>query len=209
MQIDLFAKTRPYLYHLTHRVNLDHISKANGISPASLLMERAGRVDLIRTRRPQHEKINIEDTLVLVRDQAPLRGGNLELAAGFSYEDLVELINRRVFFWPGTESGPIKYGTSHFRRYRAEHPVILRLQFRSLLQANPMAEPKFCRYNSGSPRCSSGNKSPRGPEIFLRAEEFEGTPSSVVEVTFESPITLPANTTIAECPIGPWRPISP
>lgn len=171
-------------------------------------MERAGKLDLIRTRRRQHEQIKIGDTLIVVWDQVPLHRGNLELAAGFSYEDLIEMINKRIFFWSGTARGPIKYAISHFERYRAEYPVVLRVEFRSLLDANPMAEPKFCRYNSGSPRCSNGHKSPRGPNTFVPAEKFDLPPSAVVEVTFETAIVLPNETEVGDCPTGPWRPLT-
>ena len=170
-------------------------------------MERANRPDLIRTRRRKHERITIEKTIIVVRDQAPLHEGNMKLPPGFSYEDLIESINNRIFFWPGSERGPISYGVRHFERYRAERPVILRLNFKSLLEANPGVEPRLCSYNSGSPRCSNGRKSPRGPNTFIRVSTFEGTPSGVVEITFESPLTIPSDVTIGEHPNGPWQPL--
>ena len=79
----------------------------------------------------------------------------------------------------------------HFERHEQEGPVILRVEFQSLLRANPAAEPLNCRYNSDSPRCSSGKQS-RGPSTFLLAEEFNGRPSQAVEVTFVGQIVLPA-----------------
>jgi hypothetical protein len=192
------------VYHLTDRGNAELISKTNGISPASHLMVSAGRYDLLRSRRRRHEKIMVGGTVILVRDQAPLHKGNLDLPNGYSYEDLIESINSRIFFWPGTAAGPISYGDRHFKRYRAERPVILRVGIESLLRANPAVEPMFCRYNSGSPRCSNGRKSPRGPDTFVTAARFEGIPSSVVEVTFEGALVLPADTTVGEDPKGPW-----
>src|SRR5262249_48751140 len=140
--------------------------------------------DLIRKRRHEHCQIIIGKTEILIRDQAPLHRGNMELQDGCTYEDFIESINGRIFFWPGTATGPISYGVRHFERYRNEHPVILRVSLQSLLVENPAVTPKFCRYNSGSPRCSNGYKSPRGPKTFVSAQEFDGTPSNVVEVTF-------------------------
>lgn len=201
-------KSRPYLYHLTDRVNLRQIERTHEMSPAVLLMERAGRLDLVRIRRRRHERIAIGGITILLRDQAPLHKGSMELQGDCIYEDVIEDINARVFFWPGTTGGPISYGVRHFERYRSERPVILRVNFHSLLKSNPNVEPKFCRYNSGSPRCSNGMKSPRGPDTFAPAAEFVGTPSNVVEVTFESPIVVPADTTIGEYPNGPWQPLS-
>lgn len=170
-------------------------------------MEQAGRHDLIRTRRREHKQIKIGDILVLVRDQAPLHKGNLALPPGFTYEDLVESINKRIFFWPGTAAGPISYGVRHFERYQHENPVILRINSRSMFHANPDIEPRFCRYNSGSPRCSNGQKSPRGLDTFVHAADFSGTPSAVVEVTFERPIVIPGDATAGENPRGPWHPV--
>jgi hypothetical protein len=117
----------------------------------------------------------------------------------------VESLNRRVFFWPGTASGPISYGIRHFERYQGERPIVLRLLMQSLLASNPASQPLYCRYNSGSPRCSYGTKSSRGANTFVPAGDFAGTPSTVVEVTFQEPITLPADAEYAGRPSGPWR----
>ncbi len=87
------------------------------------------------------------------------------MLGSYSYEDLIENLNRRIFFWPGTPAGPIGYGRRHFERYREENPVILRINVRSLLCANAKVEPKFCRYNSGSPRCSKGREPQRFEHI--------------------------------------------
>lgn len=155
-------------------------------------------------RRPGYERVTIGNTLILLRDQAPLHRGNLKLPNGFSFEEFVESLNRRVFFWPGTTKGPISYGLRHYERYRQESPVLLRINYQSLVQVNPSAVPLFCRYNSGSPRCSNGRKSPRGPDTFVPTTDFKGTPSQVVEVTFSSEIELPAHTKFGTKPNGPW-----
>ena len=189
-----FAESRPYLYHLTDRSNLDHIRETKTLFPAATLMERAGRTELLRVRRHGYERVTIGKTVILLRDQAPLHRGNLRLPNGFSFEDFVESLNQRVFFWPGTAAGPISYGLRHFERYRQESPVLLRIDYRSLLLANSSAVPLYCRYNSGSPRCSDGRKSPRGPDTFVSTVDFDGTPSQVVEVTFSSDVDLPTHT---------------
>jgi hypothetical protein len=93
----------------------------------------------------------------------------------------------------------------HFERYRQDGPVFLRIDYPSLLLANPSAVPLYCRYNSGSPRCSNGKKSPRGPDTFLSTLAFNGTPSQVVEVTFSSEIELPTQTKFGRQPGGPWN----
>lgn len=200
-----YANARPYLYHLTDRSNLAHIRETGSLFPAATLMESAGRTDLLRVRRRDHEPVTVENNAMLVRDQARLHRGNLKLPSGYTFEDFVESLNRRIFFWPGTAAGPIGFGVRHFECYESERPVIFRIDFRSLLPANPSTEPLYCRYNSGSPRCSNGEKSPRGPDTFLSAPKFNGIPSRVVEVTFESQIRLPADSELGEHPTGPWR----
>jgi len=168
-------------------------------------MERSRRNDLLRTRRSEPVPVSIGKRVVWLRDQGPLYEGNAKLPKGYTFEDLIESLNRRIFFWPGTAAGPISYGIRHFERYENEKPVILRLHFDTLLQANPAAMPRYCRYNSGSPRCSNGEKSPRGPDTFMLAADFSETPSKVVEVTFDTEMRLPVNTELGEQPRGPWK----
>jgi hypothetical protein len=201
-RVQRYVNVRPYLYHLTDRSNLGRIRETPTLVPAAILMVRAGRTDLLRIRRRGH--VQLETTGILIRDQAALHRGNLRLVQGYTFEDFIESLNRRIFFWPGTSAGPINYGIRHFKRYNKERPVILRIGFQSLMLANPAAEPHYCAYNSGSPRCSNGERSPRGPKTFLSAAEFTGTPSRVVEVIFDSEIALPADTKVGRHPAGPW-----
>lgn len=205
MLTQLYQDVRPYLYHLTDKINLAHVRETNRLYPAATLMKTAGRNDLLRTRRGSHERVTIGKTAIMVRDQAPLHRGNISFEEGYTFEIFVESLNRRIFFWPGTADGPISYGMRHFERYQEERPILLRVRFRSLLVANPSVEPHYCAYNSGSPRCSYGSRSPRGANTFLPADQFGGTPSKVVEVTFNDTVILPADAQVAEHPSGPWR----
>lgn len=200
-----FTRLHPYAYHLSHRDNLRHLRETARLVPAAILMERGGRVDLIRTRRRSHERVTVEGRVIVLRDQRPLHRGHARLPKGYTFDDFIENLNRRVFFWPGDETGPIDYGIRHFRHYENEKPMVLRIEFASLVRANPSVGPRFCRYNSGSPRCSYGKKSPRGPRTFLTAVDFEGSANQVVEVTFENEIVLPSNTELGSRPSGPWR----
>lgn len=200
-----FSAIRPYLYHLTDRSNLEFIRETKTLFPASSLMKRAGRLDLTRLRRLNHERLIVDGQTILVRDQAPLCAGNMTLPANYEIGDFVENLNGRVFFWPGTVKGPIRYGARHFERYRTERPVILRVEYESLMDANRGSPPEFCRYNSGAPRCAHGHKSPRGPHTFVPATSFQGTTGQIVEVTFESEIVLPTDTLFGTGPAGPWH----
>jgi hypothetical protein len=113
-------------------------------------------------------------------------------------------LNERVFFWPG---GPdiSDYGQRHFERYRAEKPVILRVPTSDLFEANPESVPEFCRFNSGSPRCTKGLGSPRGPSTFIQGTTADFSPGNVVEVTFLESVLLPHSTKVGDSPDGPWR----
>ncbi|MEI9814789.1 MAG: hypothetical protein WDO18_20090 [Acidobacteriota bacterium] len=170
-----------------------------------MLLQQAGREDLLRVRRLAHLEITVDGSLRMLRDQAPLHRGNLELPEGYSFEDLLQSLNERIFFWPGSEDKPIDYGQRHFERCEPQRPVILKVGLQSLLAANPSVEPEFCRYNSGSPRCSGGKRSPRGFNTFLPASQFEGTSADVVEVTFTEPVRLPSDALVGDRPIGPWK----
>jgi hypothetical protein len=171
---------------------------------AAILLEQCGRIDLLRMRRPEHVPLVFENVQILIRDQAALHRGHLQLPDGYSFEDFLESLNRKIFFWPGKSTGPIRSAIRYFARYKHERPVILRIAIQSLLQTNPGAAPRFSAYNSGSPRCVSGVKSPRGPATFRSDEEFVRRPSQVVEVTFAGSITIPTDTQIGNCPSGPW-----
>jgi hypothetical protein len=206
--IDEFVRARPFLYHLTAAANLTHIRENRVIMPAAVLMKSAGRTDLLCRRRRGHESIEVNKRVIVLRDQAPLHRGNMGLPEGFAFEDFVKCLNSRVFFWPGTLAGPISYGIRHFERYRAEQPAICRVRIQSLLASNPGLQPLFCRYNSGSPRCSYGEKSPRGPNTFLEAAQFLGKSSQVVEVTFAKEILVPLDAEYGNDPHGPWKPLN-
>lgn len=198
-----FTRTRPYAYHLTSKANLRLILASRRIDCAATLILKGGRKELLRRRRSKHEAVHVDGRAVSLRDQAPLHEGNLALSGVWSFADLVEALNKRVFFWPGTESGPNDYGHRHFGRYVVEKPALIRVKTCELLEANGSAA-EFCRYNSGSPRYSGGRPSPRGPNTFVSAVRFTGSPSNVVELVFRERAALPASLEVGTDPAGPW-----
>jgi hypothetical protein len=181
------------------------IRRDRELHPAATLMELSGQVEFKRRKRAESQFVMVDAFQVMIRDQAPLHAGNIDLTPGYQFESFLESLNRKVFFWPGTASGPISYGLRHFGRYRAEGPVILRVRSADLIAANPDAVPLYCKYNSGSPRCSYGRKSPRGPDTFVGSDRFDALPGAVVEVTFEASVQLPGRTEHGPAPTGPWR----
>jgi hypothetical protein len=200
-----FTRSRPYLYHLTARENIAGILNDQRIHATSELLKEAKQSELIRSKRPEMILLSVLNRQVRIRDQAPLYAGNCTFPQGFSFNDLIEILNSHVFFWPGTASSPIDYGIRHFERYESEGPVILRVSTDQLFASNPGNESKICRYNSGAPRCTQGKGSPRGPEIFQRLSLFSGNPSQVREITFETMVILPSQIEISKTPNGPWQ----
>ena len=148
--------------------------------------------------------IGVGASEVRVRDQAPLHAGNVEFEAGWDFARLVAALNDRVYFWPGTADSPIEYGLRHLGRYLSESPAIIKIPTRSLFAINPA--PLFCGYNSGSPRCSGGRKSPRGSTTFQSGANCTLGASDVVEVTFEEVARLPSEAEVllmdSWCPIA-------
>ena len=142
---------------------------------------------------------------LVVCDQDAFRPGHVRLEDGLNIADVLQLLNRRVYFWPGDASGPIDRGLKHFERYRASKPSILRMPFDAALKANPKTPPELCAFNSGAPRTSHGQKAPRGIATFLESTAFRRPPSQVVEVTFVDEMTFPEAVQIGPSPTGPWR----
>jgi hypothetical protein len=203
--LEQFATLRPSLFHLTAALNLSRVRRTMRLDSATTILEAAGDLAATRMRRRQSRVVTIGGESIHVRDQAPLHQGNLALGDGWAFEDFVAHLNNRVFFWPGSLSGPISYGVRHFCRYEADAPVLLRIPTSAFFAANPTVPPLFCRYNSGSPRCSYGKKSPRSSKTFESAGDLAYRASDVVEVTFEGSVALPAQTEYGATPTGPWR----
>jgi hypothetical protein len=202
---DQFARSRPFVYHLTARSNVGEIRTSHVLHSAASLMQMAADSSFLRKKRTQTVRVQLGTVAIDIRDQQPLYAGNISFHGGWSFEDVVQSLNERVFFWPGSHNGPISYGRRHFLRYADERPVILRFSTADLYRANPGVSPLYCRYNSGSPRCSYGAGSPRGPSTFVSANAVDYTPGKVVEVTYCVRATLPQLLEVGDSTSGPWR----
>ncbi|HEX8360975.1 MAG TPA: hypothetical protein VF613_12745 [Longimicrobium sp.] len=202
--LDHFVRIRPFAFHLTSADNLLRIRRERRLHPALDLIQMAGQPDLARTHRPVAVRIEIEGDSVHLRDQAPLKRSNVTLDEAWTFGHVVELLNRRVFFWPGQAGGPIPSGQRHFERYAGERVKILRVPTRALFAANPALSPEFCKWNSGAPRWSGGIRPVRGPDTFHSAGQAPYGAAQVVELTFPGSVVLPQDSQIAETAAGPW-----
>lgn len=198
-----FAAKFPYVFHLTARCNLTKIAHDRKLNCASTFLSVPKR----RLKRREHLQVVIDDHTISIRDQAPLYEGNVALSPGTTFADFVNLLNERIFFWPGNDT-PIPSGRNHFARYAHENPVILRIPTEDLFAANTASHIEFCKYNSGAPRCNRGQKSPRGPETFLPADTFPHAVRAVCEVTLRPAAVLPATTQVGNISLTEWQALS-
>jgi hypothetical protein len=199
-----FCAEFPYVYHLTAQGNIRRIARTRCLESTAALLSRAGRPNLLRDHRDGPTPIPLDGETVVLRDQDPLQKGHIEFHGGWGLADLVEHLNRRVFFWPGTEHGESDYGRRHLGRYFHEEPAIIRIRLADLLAANTGNPPLFSSCNSGSPRTVNKKKAPRGPDTFLPHDSFPGRPRSVVEVTLVGSVHLPASTEVRSLTFTPW-----
>lgn len=203
-ELKAFVTRWPYAYHLTSDSNIASICGGGRLESASTLLIRAGCQELLRQKRTRHTQIRVNGMDLSLRDQVPLHEGNVALKDGWQFSDLIEALNRLVFFWPGSAVGPNAYGCRHFKHYKHEGVVIIRVPMLDLFALNVEVAPLFCAFNSGSPRCSAGKPSPRGTETFLPAGRFSRPLSKVVELTFPDNVRLPKSAESALSPDGPW-----
>jgi hypothetical protein len=147
LSLEAFARLRPSLFHYTARANL------NGIrAERALFSVRALGLGSAAARRVQNQELELNGRSVIVRDQLALQRGHVELVGGWTWQTLLDELDSRVFFWPGAGDLPIRHGQRLARHYRGADEVVLRVEFRALLDVNAERPPYFCKYNSGGPR---------------------------------------------------------
>ena len=205
---DAFVSLRPYLYHTTSDNNLVGIIGARRLKSAGLLLLESDRYPELEIQRLAYHPIRTGHGHAWLQTQRPLHAGNIDFRDSYSLEDVVRMLNSRVFFWPGSEAGPIDYGTRH--RDANKWPsaaAMLRMRTADVFRLAVSNPPQFCQYNSGSPRCSKGKKSPRGSKTFSTADSYAKSPGSVKEVVFDNHVDLPASTEKWDCTSRLWRPI--
>ncbi|WP_390621505.1 DUF7002 family protein [Rubripirellula reticaptiva] len=174
------------------------------LESAGRLLELGSKQEWLRKRREEMLPFRIGDDQVVLTDQRPLTAGNVDFQDGWDVSDLVESVNRRVFFWRGNHDGLLSKDRGHFGTYseRGEQLVFLRIPFGDAVAITENSNPEYCRFNSGGPRCSGGKKSPRGPRTFMEANQADFTFGKVREVVFRDVFYLPDSTEICH---GSWE----
>jgi hypothetical protein len=199
--LDRFAEVRDYLYHNTSRANLPLIMQMMRLDSAATILDHSDRRCEIHVRRVG--QLALATSAPLLQSQRLLIEKNIRFEAGWKMPNLLERLNTLVFFWPGTKSGPIQKGRDHGPSTDGPGDTMtLRVPAR---EAFIVGKPLFCKYNSGSPRHTSGRPSPRGPDTFLTEVDFRWTPSKVAEVVFEHDFALPSSTQVFDQEKGCWK----
>jgi hypothetical protein len=203
MDLNYFLHKVPYLYHLTDRRNLDFILGQNRLYSTVELVEMSSNPpgdNFLRNKRFGHAEVEVNGFPIRIRDQKPLNAAlGRSLLNGWTPEQWIYHLNRRVFTWPN-----LNRLRRHFATYQNENPIILRLITQSVIDLNPVVE--LCRINSGDSRCIGhygGNPVPRGVDTFASIADYGF--NDVAEVTFPNGCQLPHVWEIGDHPDGPWR----
>jgi len=205
---DAFVSLRPYLYHTTSDNNLVGIIGARRLKSAGLLLLESDLYQELEIQRLAYYPVMTDHGHAWLQTQRPLHAGNIDFRDSYSLEDVVGMLNSKVFFWPGSKAGPIDYGTRHLDANKWPSAAsMLRVRTIDIFRSAASNPPQFCQYNSGSPRCSKGKKSPRGSNTFSTADYYAKSPGSIKEVVFDDHVDLPVSTEKWDRTIRSWRPI--
>ena len=200
--ISRFAFIRPFLYHFTALEN------RNAIASGRELLSAAQSMRFCRSSQgTKREAATRLASGTWLQTQAPLKKGNVHFMEGWTMETLVSTLNEHVFFWPGKIAGPMPYGQRHVdANLWPSSPLAIRIPTADMFSLNESA--LFCRFNSGSPRCNAGRKSPRGPDTFVTPFVFQGTSRDAVEVVFKGSALLPDSAECSTDRMSTWERLS-
>jgi len=126
IDVSAFATTYAILWHLTIEPNLQGIERTQTLESAVALVRAAGNERWLRRRRPAAQALTIGAEMVAQRPGS-LDEGAIQLGGGWTFERVVEEINRRVYFWPGT-AGPLPRGRARTARRSAVRQRLARAE---------------------------------------------------------------------------------
>ena len=190
-ELESYSILRPTLWHLADRANLPRIIETGELLPASALTEEPSCV-------PRRGNV-VGKCGVRIRNQDLLNEKSVEIADG-TFEDFVANLNRRVFFWSGGPSAPVRSGVKAIEKY-GHTDAIIRIPFRDLAKGH---FPEFTECNSGATRMQGGKRVPRGSLTFQAASVASFGAADVVEVTFIGSVRLPQTTELRQSADGKW-----
>lgn len=205
MRISDFIETWPYLFHVTVSTNLPAIQALRKLFTAEHLLNGAGLEKVGESRRENDVTVQFAGFPIVIRSQQPLNSECLELDSEWTLFDYVQALNRRVYFWPGTETGLLEDGKKLILSQKTKGSAILRIPTSSLFTINGHVPSFFSPHNTGAAWCEDGKKSHRGSGSFLSCDQFKEDATNVVEAGFEGTTKLPSDTLAALSLRGPWE----
>ena len=116
--VDHLIEISPYLYHVTYEDSLRRIRKLQRLESAAALMEAGGKRNWLRLRRADSVNFLVDGDPILLTDQRPIIEKNIAFQNGWTLSDLIEAINRRVFFWRGMKEGLLRSNQGHFEKFK-------------------------------------------------------------------------------------------
>jgi hypothetical protein len=212
MGIELAKLTElsPYLYHVTYQSSLSRIRRLRRLESADALLKAGDQLERLRKRRDSMISFEVDGDSIVLTDQLPINEKNIAFQDGWTLPDLIEAINRRVFFWRGSDAGLLCSNQGHFRKYENAgiQMMFIRVSFQETNRLNTERGPELCKHNSGAARQYDGEPIPRGPRTFVRPPEADFQIGEVQEVVFCDFVDL---SDAAEVCVGswegPWKPL--
>jgi len=197
ISLSKFSKYRPFLFHATRSDNIPGLRRLREIFCVSKLKGDQGGDNGIRG---DSEVLLFQNFLVKLGDQHPLQVGHIHWQGGWNLTTLLESLDNRVFFFPGKDE-QLPEACENFVRRKSSRGIqmkILRMPTSAVMDASDASRFEFCKYNSGAPRTTLGNKSPRGPDTFVHATKAPFRISEVYEVTVFGSVKIPKTTMILD-----------
>lgn len=193
----------PWAYHITFAVNLASIAEQRHLYSASRLMQDAGYA-ADPNRRLGDQCLALHGHQVTLRNQSALDPMALALPDGECLDEYISFLNRRVYFWTGTNRGPVADGLRMLDTHRAR-AVLIRVPTKFLVEQNARVPISLSNCNTGASWLNCGSKTSRTRKHVQCLQQFRGDLDEVVELSYEDFAVLPPTSECAEHLVGPWR----
>jgi hypothetical protein len=190
VQVEQLIENHPVLFHMAEDGTWPQIEEHGLLSTLALvdLFEPPADVRESILGSVRRKSIALKSDVhgpAVVRDQGPLKFLDRVLEEGTTFDEYLDLLNGRVFFWATRQRLLRLLGAT---RYRKHHQTVLHIDTRQLLIAHPEAE--LAGLNTGSvhvPNMPSRGKSTFQPIGDYPYDEWRKRPGrrddAVVEVT--------------------------
>ena len=101
ISLDQLTRLSPFLYHVTYETSVNRIRRLRQLHSAATLMQAGDQLQWLRRRRDEMVTFRMNGDIITLTDQLPIKERNIAFQGRWTLPDLIEAINRRVFFWRG------------------------------------------------------------------------------------------------------------